>query len=124
MAEGSNERSLEARAAVLRAAVPAGVRVSFGEGRRRTDLTMALLRGERLSVLSLTPHLGDAIPADVEIVRSARVGRSFELMVALTEKLEQQPLRSPERRAKLRRLAQDPREDDETAELLDAGGAG
>lgn len=116
-----DERSLEARAAVLRAAVPAGVRVSFGEGRRRTDLTLALLRGERLSVLSLAPRLGDELPADVEIVRSASVGRSFELMVALTEKLEQQPLRSPERRAKLRRLARDPRSDQETAELLEDG---
>jgi hypothetical protein len=106
---------------VLRAAVPAGVRVSFGDGRRRTDLTLALLRGERLSVLSLAPRLGDELPADVEIVRSASVGRSFELMVALTEKLEQQPLRSPERRAKLRRLAQDPRSDHETAELLEDG---
>lgn len=121
MAESPDERALQARAAVLRAAVPAGVRVSFGDGRRRTDLTLALLRGERLSVLSLTPRLGDELPADVEIVRSARSGRSFELMVALTEKLEQQPLRSPERRAKLRRLAQDPREDDETAELLQDG---
>ncbi len=117
------DRSLQARAAVLRAAVPRGVRVSFADSRRRTDLTLALLRGERLSVLSLAPRLSDEVPADVEIVRSARVGRSFELMVALTEKLEQQPLRSPERRAKLRRLAHDARGDDETAELLENGEA-
>lgn len=115
------DRVLAARAAVLRAAVPAGVRVSFGEGRRRTDLTLALLRGERLSVLSLTPRLLEDVQADIEIVRSARVGQSYELMMALTEKLEQQPLRAPERRAKLRRIAGAARPDDETATLLDDG---
>ncbi len=115
------DRVLAARAAVLRAAVPAGVRVSFGEGRRRTDLTLALLRGERLSVLSLAPRLLEDVQADIEIVRSARVGQSYELMMALTEKLEQQPLRSPERRAKLRRIAGAARPDDETATLLEGG---
>lgn len=121
MPQDPDDRLLEARAAVLRAAVPAGVRVSFGEGRRRSDLTLALLRGERQSVLALAPRLGEEIPADVEIVRSARMGRTFELMVVLTEKLEQQPLRSPERRAKLRRLMQDAPQDMETAELLEDG---
>ncbi len=116
-----DERVLEARAAVLRVAVPAGVRVSFGDGRRRSDLTLALLRGERLSVLTLAPRLLEQVPADIEIVRSAHVGQSYELMMALTERLEQQPLRSPERRAKLRQLAEEPVPDDETATLLEAG---
>jgi hypothetical protein len=121
MSRDPDERILETRAAVLRAAVPAGVRVSFGDGRRRSDLTLALLRGERLSVLSLAPRLVEQVPADIEIVRSARVGNNYELMMALTEKLEQQPLRSPERRAKLRQLAHATEPDDETATLLDAG---
>jgi len=118
-----DERILETRAAVLRAAVPAGVRVSFGDGRRRSDLTLALLRGERLSVLTLAPRLQEAVPADIEIVRSAHVGHSYELMMALTERIEQQPLRSPERRAKLRHWAESVVPDDETATLLDAGEA-
>ncbi len=116
-----DDRVLEARTAVLRAAVPAGVRVSFGDGRRRSDLTLALLRGERLSVLMLAPRLLEQLPADIEIVRSAHVGQSYELMMALTERIDQQPLRSPERRAKLRQLAEEPIPDDETATLLDAG---
>lgn len=124
MSSGPEDRVLETRAAVLRAAVPAGVRVSFGDGRRRSDLTLALLRGERLSVLTLAPRLVDGLPADIEIVRSAQVGHSYELMMAVTERLEQQPLRSPERRAKLRQLARAPLADDETASLLDGGEAG
>ncbi len=116
-----DDRVLETRAAVLRAAVPAGVRVSFGDGRRRTDLTLALLRGERLSVLTLAPRLTEAVAADIEIVRSAQVGHSYELMMALTDRLDQQPLRAPERRAKLRGMASSTAPDDETATLLDSG---
>ena len=118
-----DERVLETRAAVLRAAVPAGIRVSFGEGRRRSDLTLALLRGERLSVLTLAPRLLEDLPADIEIVRSAEVGGNYELMMALTDRLEQQPLRSPERRAKLRQMAEEPVPDAETASLLEGGEA-
>jgi len=121
MAGTPNDRILETRAAVLRVAVPAGVRVSFGDGRRRSDLTLALLRGERLSVLTLAPRLIESVPADIEIVQSAQVGQNYELMMALTDRLEQQPLRSPERRAKLRQLALATVPDDETATLLDAG---
>lgn len=112
---------LQAQAKVLQAAVPAGIQVSFGEGRRRSDLTLALLKGERLAVLALAPHLADELPVDIEIVRSAQVGASYELMVAITERLEQQSLRLPERRAKLRRLADAGHGDEETSRLLDEG---
>jgi len=112
---------LQAQATVLKTAVSSGVQVSFGEGRRRSDLTLALLKGDRMSVLAVTPRLSEALPVDIEIVRSAQIGASYELMLALTERLEQQPLRSPERRAKLRRLASTGPVDEETSRLLDEG---
>lgn len=116
----SPNRVLEAQSAVLNVAVPSGVQVSFGEGRRRTDLTLALLKGERLSVLTVAPRLLESLPFDLEIVRSAQLGGSYELMVALTERLDEQPVRAPERRHKLLRRVSDAPFDPETSVLLDA----
>lgn len=111
------ERVLQTQTAVLRTAVPAGVRVSFGEGRRRSDLTLALLKGSRLAVLTVAPRMCEAMPVDLEIVRSSQVGERYELMVAITDRLEGQTLRSPERRNKLRTFASGT-PDVETAWLL------
>ena len=116
----TDDRVLETQAAVLRTAVPSGVRVSFGEGRRRSDLTLALLKGERLAVLSVAPRMCEAMPVDLEIVRCSQVGAKYELMVAITERLEHQTLRAPERRTKLLSLAAGT-PDAETGLLLEGG---
>lgn len=113
----SAERVLETQASILRATVPTGVRVSFAEGRRSSDLTLALLQGERLAVLKVAPSLCDDMPIDLEIVRCAQVGDKYELMVAVTELLERQNVRAPERRGKLVRRVGTP--DAETGLLLD-----
>ena len=46
-------RVLKAQAAILKTALPAGVQVSFGEGRRASDVCLVLLKGEREAVLPL-----------------------------------------------------------------------
>ena len=96
-------RALEVQAHVLKHALPRGVRVSFGEGRRRSDVAMALLKGDREAVLAVPPAIEDALELDMHVMRSAHARGHFELLLVLTEPLEQQSVRSPERRAVLRR---------------------
>lgn len=117
------ERVLKAQAAILRAALPTGVQVSFGEGRRSADVAMALLKGDRDAVLALPPRFEDELEFDLHVVRSTFSREAFELLLVLMEPVVDQPLRSPERRAALRsRLAQ-LAEDPEAASLLDVGDA-
>ncbi len=120
-AERRQQRIMRAQAAILKAALPAGVQVSFGEGRRRADVAMALLKGDRDSVLALPPKFEDELEFDLHVVRSTFSREAFELLLVLMEPVADQPLRSPERRAALRsRLAQ-LAEDPEAASLLDVG---
>lgn len=120
-AERRQRRVMRAQAAILKAALPAGVQVSFGEGRRRADVAMALLKGDRDSVLALPPKFEDELEFDLHVVRSAFSREAFELLLVLMEPVADQALRSPERRAALRsRLAQ-LAEDPEAAALLDVG---
>lgn len=115
------ERVLKAQAAILRAALPTGVQVSFGEGRRSADVAMALLKGDRDAVLALPPRFEDELEFDLHVVRSTFSREAFELLLVLMEPVVDQALRSPERRAALRsRLAQ-LAEDPEAASLLDVG---
>lgn len=119
--QGSAEqRAREARMTILKTALPTGVKVSFGEGRRAADVAMVLLKGERAQVLKLPTLLEDQLGLHVHVVRSAFAGSNFELLLVFTEPLEGQALRSPERRAalkqQLRRLERDGAQD---ADLLD-----
>src|SRR5680860_363117 len=101
------KRVLAAQAAILKTALKAGVQVSFGEGRRASDVAMAVLKGDREVVLSLPTRIEDELEFDLHVVRSTFSREHFELMLVLMEPLEGQQLRSPERRAALRRrLAQ------------------
>lgn len=95
---------LEAQERILRLALGRGVRVSFGEGARAVDVAMVLLKGEREAVLALPPLIEEELGLHVHVARSAFVsaGASFELLLALSQPLEQQPLRAPERRAGLK----------------------
>ena len=111
------KRALRVQASILKQALPKGVRVSFGEGRRRSDIAMALLKGDREAVLALPPAIEDSLDLDMHVMRSTHTRGHFELLLVLMEPLEDQRLRSPERRAVLRsRLnASDP----ETEALLE-----
>lgn len=115
-------RVLGAQAAILKTALPAGVQVSFGEGRRASDVCMAVLKGDREAVLLLPTVIEDLLEFDIHVVRSIYSRGSFELLLVLMEPLEGQALRSPERRSALRRrlalIAADP----EGASLLEMGG--
>lgn len=116
----AEERAKRAHMIILKTAVPTGVKVSFGQGRRAADVAMVLLKGERAKVLQLPAQLEDQLGLHVHVVRSTFSGTNFELLLVFTEPLEGQPLRSPERRAALRqqllRLERDGAQD---ADLLD-----
>ncbi len=116
------KRALRAQAVVLKMALGAGVTVSFGESRRSSDVAMVLLKGDRESVLALPTRMEDDLGYDLHVLRSTFNRDSFELLVVLTEPLEAQGLRSPERRAALRRRLSSIAPDQEGADLLDMGG--
>ena len=103
-------------------ALGAGVTVSFGESRRSSDVAMVLLKGDRETVLALPTRMEDDLGYDLHVLRSTFNRDSFELLVVLTEPLEAQGLRSPERRAALRRRLSSIAPDQEGADLLDMGG--
>lgn len=114
-------RVLMAQAAILQLALPTGVKVSFGEGRRATDVTLVLLAGDRDKVLALPSRLEDEFEFHVHVLRSTFAREKFELMLALMDPVEGQPLRSPERRTALRRQLARLERNGEGAELLDTG---
>lgn len=116
-----HDRVTQAQAAILKVALRSGVQVSFGEGRRASDVAMALLKGERDLVLALPPRFEDELEFDLQVVRSTFNRETFELLLVLVEPLDEQAVRSPERRSALRqrlaRLTLDP----DAEELLDLG---
>lgn len=116
------KRALRAQAVVLKMALDAGLTVSFGESRRASDVAMVLLKGDRETVLALPTRMEDDLGYDLHVLRSTFNRDSFELLVVLTEPLEAQGLRSPERRAALRRRLSSIAPDQEGADLLDMGG--
>lgn len=117
-------RALMAQAAILRLALPAGVKVSFGEGRRATDVTLVLLSGDRDKVLALPTRLEDELEFHLHVLRSTFAREKFELMLVLMDPVEGQLLRSPERRAALRRQLSRLERNGDGAELLDTGDGG
>jgi hypothetical protein len=76
-----------------------GVEVSFGEGRRETDVSFVVVRGERLAVLRATPQLTEGLDLDVSLVRSAASPEVFEVVLALMRPRELRRRSDPERRA-------------------------
>lgn len=114
---------LKAQAVILQRALRSNVKVSFGEGRRASDVAMVLLKGDRDDVLRVVAQLEDALAFDLHVIRSTFAREAFELLLVFMERLDEQALRSPERRRNLkRRLHQAQAADDEEgAELLDLG---
>jgi hypothetical protein len=98
------DRRAKVRDTILDAARGAGLKAVFAEGRRSSDVTLVLLKGQRLEVLAFAPRLVEAYPLDLEVMRSAEVNGVYELMLAVTDVLEDQGLKQPERRRKLQRF--------------------
>lgn len=119
--EELERRVLMAQAAILKLALPTGVKVSFGEGRRASDVTLVLLAGDRDKVLVLPTVLEDELEFHVHVLRSTFSREKFELMLVLMDPVEDQLLRSPERRAALRRQLSRLERNGDGAELLDTG---
>lgn len=92
------------RDTVLEAVREVGIKAVFAEGRRSSDITLVLLKGERLKVLAFAPRLVEAFTLDLEVMRSAEVNGVYELMLAITDVLEGQSVQQPERRQKLQRF--------------------
>ena len=76
-----------------------GLHVGFGVGRRATDVTLVVVKGERLDVLRYLPDLFDDLGLDQEVVRSSQTPEGFELMVALIRPKRERQRASDERRS-------------------------
>ncbi|MBX3141111.1 MAG: hypothetical protein KF875_10195 [Trueperaceae bacterium] len=112
-------RIVKAQAVILQRALRSGVKVSFGEGRRATDVAMVLLKGDRDAVLALPGQLEDELEFDLHVLRSTFSRESFELLLVFMEPIDDQALRSPERRGHLRRRLQQVDADEEGSRLLE-----
>jgi hypothetical protein len=95
---------LQVRDTILEAVRSAGIKAVFAEGRRTSDISLVLLKGERLKVLAFAPRLVEDFTLDLEVMRSAEVNGVYELMLAVTDVLEGQNVQQPERRQKLKRF--------------------
>lgn len=77
-----------------------GLRAGFGEGRRATDVTLVVVKGDRADVMRHAPELFEGLGVDQEIVRASQTPDAFELMIALMQpRSQRQPRRGEERRA-------------------------
>ncbi len=82
----------------------AGAQVEFAPRRRRSDLLLCIIRGDRQDVLRIPPNLAALFPdVDLEILRGEPGTPFYALTLAVTEKLDAQQTKEAERRAKLRR---------------------
>ncbi len=79
-----------------------GVSVAFGDGRRQTDVTLVVVRGSRLAVLSATAKLFDGLRLDVEAVRSDATPEAYEAVFALMRPKHERPSLPGDRRASQR----------------------
>ncbi len=75
--------AMEVQRVVLERAKQRGLRVAFGEGRRTSDVTFAVVKGDRVDVLRHAIELFEGLDVDQEVVRSSQMVESFELVFAL-----------------------------------------
>ncbi|MFN2323207.1 MAG: hypothetical protein ABR510_09665 [Trueperaceae bacterium] len=87
------QRTLRERARSL------GLHVGFGQGRRSTDVTLVVVKGDRLAVLRALPKLFADLELDEEIVRSSQTPEGFEIVVALLQPRHRRTSVPGERRA-------------------------
>jgi hypothetical protein len=96
---GLTPEAARARRTLREGAAALGVRVSFGEGRRTTDVTLVVVKGPRLRVMRSLPKLVEPLGLDVEVVRSATTVDGFEIVLALMVPKARRPKVAGERRA-------------------------
>ena len=87
------QRTLRDRARAI------GLHVGFGQGRRTTDVTLVVVKGDRMAVLRALPTLFAGLKLDEEIVRSSQTPEGFEIVVALLRPRHQRATVPGERRA-------------------------
>jgi len=75
--------AIEVQRAVRERAKRRDLHVAFGEGRRSSDVTLVVVKGDRGDVLRYAPELFEDLGVDQEVVRSSQMAESFELVVAL-----------------------------------------
>jgi hypothetical protein len=76
--------------------------INFRPGRRKTDLLLATMHGQRRGMLALALFVSENFPqVDLELVNIDTKSEVQTLMLAVTEKLEHQHTQVPERRAVL-----------------------
>jgi hypothetical protein len=76
-----------------------GLHVGFGEGRRTSDVSLVVVKGERIDVLRHVPDIFAGLDLDQEVVRSCQTPEDFEIVVALMRPKRQRGRVSYERRA-------------------------
>lgn len=90
----------EVQRAVRERARRRNLHVAFGEGRRASDVTLVVVKGDRGDVLRYAPELFEGLGVAQEAVRSSQMAESFELVVALMLPRERRRRRAgDERRA-------------------------
>jgi hypothetical protein len=95
----------QTRQAVERVVEQLGLKGEFAPGRRRSDIVLVSVRGEKAKVLSAPLKLLDEVNGiDIELLSLASSPHGLAaLSLIVTEALERQPLMPLERRAKLKR---------------------
>ena len=88
----------EVQRAVRERAKRHDLHVAFGEGRRSSDVTLVVVKGDRVDVLRYAPGLFEGLGVDQEAVRSSQMAESFELVVALMLPRERRRRRQAEER--------------------------
>lgn len=92
---------------VVQLAETRDVKVVFQKVKRRTDITMFSLRGERSAVISVPGELVNRLEGiDLELLRSEYRDAALSITLVITDELASQDIQFSERRNKLKLLAQ------------------
>lgn len=105
MSQARADFRAEARRAIERVIARLQLKAELAPGRRRSDIALVALRGEKAKVLAFPLELLDEVPEiDVELMSLASSPYGLAaLSLMVTETLERQPMMPLERRAKLKR---------------------
>jgi len=78
------------------------VNMYSADSKRETDIMFLSIWGERSAVLKIPFDMLEHLQyVDIEFVQTGRRGGDYLLLLVITKKIIEQPLRTPERRAKL-----------------------